>query len=124
MKIKADFVTNSSSCSFIFVGWKLDQTLENARILGEVLDIDISEGQDTIDILRGIEKYRNLFIYFGDDEETGLESEKIYIGYHTRIDDEDPTSEDAAIVDIINNKRLVKALGIKNIRVITGTTVC
>lgn len=124
MKIKADFVTNSSSCSFIFVGWKLDQTLENSRILGEALDIDISEGQDAIDILRGIEEYRNLFIYFGDDEETGLESEKIYIGYRSKIDGDDPTSEDAAIVDIINNKRLVKTLGIKNIRVITGTTVC
>ena len=104
MKIKRDFVTNSSSTSFVMIGFKLTDY----------------EDEKTLDILR--KKYEDLYIGYG--QEDGAESDdEIIVGYiirETSIDDLDYTESDynsfASIFDIVKEFGLSE----KDIKYITS----
>ena len=89
MKRKLDFVTNSSSCAFVFIGWKLEQTMDNAMKIANLYNINTQVSDNPIDIMEDVGD-QVLDIYYGDLGEQGLKSDHIYIGITHNIDVEDP----------------------------------
>ena len=125
VKQKSDFVTNSSSCSFIFVGWKMELSIENAMTIANVMKIEYLKESDIEDILDSIDDILNhcgIDIKYGDLSENGLESNMIYIGHYQTIDENYDTNE-VDISKAIPNEGLIDTFGLKNLKIITGTAM-
>jgi len=128
MKRKLDFVTNSSSCSFIFIGWVVDPGNRTNIIVKEQMEIFGTKEYDPE--LNNIENLYEVYdgkvdITLGDSE-NGLPENKICIGITNRIyDDDDFESHEYTIQDVFNiDEKLSKHFDVKDIKIISGVGMC
>ncbi len=124
MKRKLDFVTNSSSCAFVFIGWKLEQTVENAMRIANLYNINTQVGDSPIEIMEDIGD-QVLDIQYGDLEEQGLKSDHIYIGISHDIDQVDPYKFpiENSIKELFEDK-ILNEFEKENIKIITSIRMC
>lgn len=123
MKKKLDFVTNSSSCAFIFIGWVLDTNGKTTEIIKEQMEIFGSNKYDPE--LRG---YENLMeVYNGKvemtlgDGENGLPHDKLCIGMIQTIQDDDYEPRVYTIQDVLElDDKLSEVFDPKEIKIISG----
>jgi hypothetical protein len=127
MKKKLDFVTNSSSCAFIFIGWVLETGDKINEIVKENMEIFGSNEYDP-----ELRPYENLNeIYNGKvditlgDSENGLPENKLCIGMNVRIHDDDYESHEYSIQDVLDiDPKLADTFHTDDIRIISGMEVC
>jgi len=122
MKIKKDFVTNSSSCAFVFIGWKLDETMENAMRIANLYNINTQVTDNPLELMEEIGSQHGLDIYFGDLIEEGFNNGFIYIGSTYDIDETDDSNEIGLIESF--SDELVDEFGVENIKIITSVRMC
>ena len=89
MKIKTNFVTNSSSCSFVMIGWHIKKSdIKNFDKFIEKLEVDYPE------------------LYTGD-EDMGAENGCFLIGKHIGdIDNDEPDFIQINFEDLLNDNDL------------------
>ena len=127
MKRKLDFVTNSSSCAFIFIGWVIDPGDRTNIIVKEQMEIFGSKEYDT-----ELNNTENLYeVYNGKvdislgDGENGLPDGKLCIGMSKRINDDDYETHVFSIQDVLDiDDKLADTFHIDDIRIISGTEMC
>ena len=127
MKRKLDFVTNSSSCAFIFIGWKLDQTLENVMKLNDVfkLGVDIKNDSNIEEILSELGEKEGIDILWGELGEEGLESDCIYFGFHNWSSSDDYEAQELDInLSDLKPETMDPEFSMDKIKVITGMRMC
>mgnify|MGYP006863447115 CR=1 FL=1 len=124
MKRKDDFVTNSSSCAFIFIGWKLEENMDNAMRIADLYNVDTKNIDNTEDVLQEVGE-QGVDIYFGDHSEDGFESNHIYIGKIKDIDTDDPydVGMDQGITENFETK-LIDEFGADKVRIVVGMRLC
>jgi len=127
MKRKLDFVTNSSSCAFIFIGWVIDTGDKINEIVKEQMEIFGSKEYDTE--LNNIENLYEVYdgkvdISLGDDE-NGLPVNKLCIGMSKRIHDDDYEIHEFSIQDVLDiDDKLADTFHTDDIRIISGMEMC
>ena len=127
MKRKLDFVTNSSSCAFIFIGWVIDPGDRTNIIVKKHMEIFGSVKYNP-----ELNNFENLYeIYDGKvnislgDSENGLPDGKLCIGMTTRIYDDDYESHEFTIQDVLDiDDKLVEIFDPKDIKIISGMEMC
>jgi hypothetical protein len=127
MKKKLDFVTNSSSCAFIFIGWVLDTGDKVNEIVKEQMEIFGTKEYDP-----ALQNYENLYeVYDGKvditlgDGENGLPDNKLCIGMSKRIHDDDYETHEFTIQDVFDiDDKLAESFDAKDIKIISGMEVC
>jgi len=124
MKRKLDFVTNSSSCAFVFIGWKLEQTVENSIRVANIFDINTQITDKPEEVLEEVGD-QILDIYYGDLGEQGLKSDHIYIGITHDINQDDPYEFpiESSTEDLFEDK-VLSEFKKENIKIITGIRMC
>ena len=121
MKKKLDFVTNSSSCAFIFIGWVTDSTVQEMmeKFGTNKYDHELNETENLYEVYNG-----KVSISIGDYE-NGLPEDKVCIGICNRIHDDDYESHEYSIDSLMKiDKRLVENFNPKDIKIISGMEVC
>ena len=127
MKRKLDFVTNSSSCAFIFIGWVLDVGDKEKEIVKENMEIFGTKEYDP-----ELKPYENLMeVYDGKvditlgDSENGLPQDKLCIGMTVRINDDDYESHEYCINDLLEkDDKLAECFHTDDIKIISGMEMC
>jgi len=124
MKRKLDFVTNSSSCAFVFIGWKLEQTVDNAMRIANLFNINTQVSDNPIEIMEDIGD-QILDIQYGDLGEQGLKSDHIYIGISNDINIDDPYDFpiESSIEELFEDK-VLDEFKKENIKIITSIRMC
>ena len=127
MKRKLDFVTNSSSCAFIFIGWVIDTGDRTNKIVKEQMEIFGSKEYDI-----KLNNFENLYeVYDGKvditlgDGENGLPVNKLCIGMSNRIHDDDYESHEYTIQNVLDiDDKLAECFDPKDIKIISGMEMC
>ena len=127
MKRKLDFVTNSSSCAFIFIGWVIDTGDRINEIVKEQMEMYGNAKYDP-----ELNNFENLYeVYDGKvnitlgDGENGLPNDKLCIGMTTRIHDDDYESHEYTIQDVLDiDDKLSENFDSKDIKIISGMEMC
>jgi hypothetical protein len=127
MKRKMDFVTNSSSCAFIFIGWVLETGERVNEVVKEQMEIFGTKEYDP-----DLRSYENLMeVYDGKvditlgDGENGLPDGKLCIGLNVRIHDDDYESHEYSIQDVLDiDPKLADTFHTDDIKIISGTELC
>lgn len=105
MKAKKDFVTNSSSCSFIFLGWKVD--IKDAELMEKLcisFNVDPSDKSLT-EVAEEIsnEAYGKIDCCEVGDYENGFEDGFIYIGVKADTDEDGTEMKLSEVKDEVKN---------------------
>lgn len=127
MKRKNDFVTNSSSCSFIFIGWVIETGDREIEVVKENMEIF-----GTNEYEPGLRTYENLNeVYNGKvditlgDSENGFPDGKLCIGISDSISDDDYEPCEYRIKDVMDrDPKLAELFNPDDIKIITGTGMC
>ncbi len=127
MKRKLDFITNSSSCAFIFIGWVIDTGDKINEIVKEQMEIFGTNKYDN-----DLNNFENLYeVYNGKvdislgDGENGLPNNKLCIGMSTRIHDDDYESHEYTIQNVLDiDNKLAECFDPKDIKIISGMEIC
>ena len=123
MKKKLDFVTNSSSCAFIFIGWVLDTGDRANEIIKEHMEIFGNKEYDSD--LRGYENLNEVYngkvdITLGDGE-NGLPEDKLCIGMTKTLYDDDYEPHEYSIQDVLDlDPKLSEVFHPDDIKIISG----
>jgi len=128
MKIKIDFVTNSSSCSFIFLGF--EKKKKDIQIIDLIKKIYPKEkismnstDKELFEILYNLRKNENIIV-LTDTEEGAISDDSFLIGYKLfEYNDEDEMGVEFLHL-IINLKKLKKEFNVKNSIKIYGLIRC
>jgi len=127
MKQKTDFVTNSSSCSFIFVGWIFNKeegkVKELMEMFGSKYDPEFSDSENIYEVYE-IDNNNGPDIVIGDYD-NGLNEDKIYVGNHNRVSEDD--TMELSIQDIIDSNKEVKdkeGFDPKDIKIVSRIMMC
>ena len=123
MKKKLDFVTNSSSCAFIFIGWEIEKKENTLKELTKKFGY---EWDDECNDYENLHEYYNgdVGIKFGDGE-NGLAEGKIFIGIHNTLDDDSWGSENYTIEDVYKlDDKLKEMFKLEDIKIISGMRMC
>jgi len=124
MKKKSDFITNSSSCSFIFVGWSVDKKENTVKEMMEKFGIkkwdpELSEWENLYEVYNG-----DVSIEAGN-EENGLSEDKVYIGYYKENHDDNYDTEEIPLKYVLKMKDKVgDEFNVEDIVIATGTAAC
>lgn len=127
MKKKLDFVTNSSSCAFIFIGWIIETGDRTTEVVKEHMEIFGSNDYDL-----ELNDYENLNeVYDGKvsitlgDGENGLPDGKLCIGMTQIIHDDDYETHILSIKDVFDlDSKLADTFHPDDIKIISGQEVC
>jgi hypothetical protein len=127
MKRKLDFVTNSSSCSFVFIGWVIDASDKTIEIVKENMDIFGTNEYDPK--LRPYENLNEVYngkvsITLGDGD-NGLIEGNLCIGLTIHIREDDFEPHIYTIQDLLNiDDKLTECFDPKDIKIISGMDGC
>lgn len=127
MKIKSDFVTNSSSCSYILIGFKIDLDVLSKKLEEGITIKDKLIKSDDIDDLSEELYYKtNLKLYY--DSDYGVEGNKALIGLSYDIRD-DGDSIEISFETVLNNRDLNEMMNLfevdkDDIKIFTSTRLC
>ena len=114
MTIKSDFVTNSSSTSFIMIGWKIDiASVDKATVNSILFNVDDDEGE-----------YLNLVSR--DDPEQGALPGEILVGKHLASHFDDEARKIFDLETYVNDEDLLKfkeEFELGEMQIIVGTEI-
>ncbi len=120
MKIKQDFVTNSSTCCFVVIGWELD----NSRLK------HLDEYQDGEDVVEHLFWRDALGVVILEGEEQGASSNDKTIIAVTTIDSEIEELHQVDFDGIVDHEKVIEIrqklnlLPDEKLKIITGTKMC
>jgi hypothetical protein len=105
MKFKNGFVSNSSTSSFVVLGYKIDDTLENQKKIVQVVNKKNLDDQDEIYV--ELWNLKDGFTYYsgGDD---GIEEGKALVGVGKSFNEEEYIALDLDIDEVMSK---IKQLG-------------
>ena len=127
MKRKGDFVTNSSSCAFIFMGWVVDTGDREIEVVKENMELFGTNEYDP-----ELRPYENLMeVYNGKvnmtigDGENGFPDGKLCIGISESVSDDDYEPCEYSIKDVMDrDPKLAELFDQNDIKIITGIGMC